>query len=77
MKRKRHPKDKHYLELAADRTAAALPDNTAFLIVCKPFNSPESPTQYVSNMKREDAIKELKALLFQWGEKEEWMTHIS
>jgi len=76
MKRKNHPKDKHYLENSADSVKKCLPDNHGFLIVNQEFDNPESPVQYVSNMNREGAIKALKSLLFRWGEEEAWMKHI-
>lgn len=79
MKRKRHPKDKHYLQIAAERVESALPDNHAFLIISTPF-APSDPSQnvarYVANCQREEAIRMLKELLFRWGAGEEWMNHV-
>lgn len=79
MKRKRHPKDKHYLQTAAERIEHALPDNQGFLLLTIPFNctDPEkNRTAYVSNCSRDDAIKMLKEFLFRCGHEEEWMKHI-
>lgn len=73
---KNHLNDKHYLQIAAQRTEASIPSNHAFIIVTAEVDKENSPARYVSDMKRTSAIALLKTLLFQWGEKENWMNHI-
>lgn len=74
--RKRHPKDKLFLQNAMKTTLKIIPDGSAAMIITKRCGDGDHPVQYVGNLEREDAIKLLKELLFRWGEKEEWMTHI-
>ncbi len=75
-KRKRHPKDKHYLENTIVDAEKHCPDNTAIIIITQQFGDSAQAAQYVANCNREDAIKALKAFLYRIGEKEDWMTHI-
>jgi len=53
-----------------------LPDTHGFVVIALPHGTPDGIAQYVSNCKREDAIKALKEILFRWGHNEEWMTKI-
>jgi hypothetical protein len=79
MKRKRHKKDKHYLQVAAERIEHSLPDNQGFLLLTVPFKQ-EDPEQnrvaYVSNVERKEAIALMKEFLIRCGEEEEWMKHL-
>ena len=68
--------DVQYLKDAADAVAALLPDHHGLIIFAVPFKGGDQRVKYISNLKREDAIKMLKEwLIFASGE-EEWMKHI-
>lgn len=70
--------DKEYLNLAAKAVHERLPDNHGFILLAFPFNGTDENNRvaYVSNARREDAIKVLKEFLFRAGAKEDWMAHI-
>jgi hypothetical protein len=69
--------DKEYLEAAADAIQAKLPDNHGFILLATPFGESENNRlTYISNLRREDAIRVLKEWLIQAGGAEEWMKHI-
>ena len=74
---KKNPKDKHYLNDAISRCERACPDETAIIVITRPFNTTgEAPTQYGANFNdRKAAIEILKNLLFRWGVNDEWMRH--
>lgn len=64
---------------AADQIASMFPNDGFILFVAPKCGSPEEAekddkkTDYISNVRREDAIKMLKNVLFRWGINEEWM----
>lgn len=60
---------------AAKACHAQLPDTHGFIIILMPFGdgNGEGKADYVSNVKREDAVAALKAILFRWGIDEQWM----
>lgn len=66
------------LQMAAKSAHAQLPDTHGFLLIVTKFGdgTGEGGADYVSNIKRDDAIKVLKTILFRWGANEEWMTNI-
>lgn len=69
--------DKEYLQAVGRDIAAKLPDNHGFICLTFPFgDDPGGRTQYISNAKREDAIKLIKEFLFRIGASEDWMKHI-
>lgn len=62
------------LQAAARAAHAQLPDNVGFILITVPFGESEAPrAQYVSNIKRADAVGTLKELLARWGLTENWM----
>lgn len=68
--------DRSYLREAAVVVESKFPDNHGFILIGTEFENPAARTFYTSNCEREAAIKLMKALLFRWGEGEEWMRHI-
>lgn len=68
--------DKEYLKEAAKALEAKLPDNHGFVVMTFPFNDPNGRVDYTASCSREEGIKLLKAMLFHWGEEENWMRHI-
>lgn len=69
--------DKEYLKQAAKAVEETLPDNHSFIIMAVPNGNDEGArVSYISSMKRESAIGVIKTILFQWGEKANWMKHI-
>jgi hypothetical protein len=60
---------------------ATLPDNHGFILMVVPYGSGEGRLEYLSNLKREDAINLLKEFLIKeflikCGAEEDWMKHI-
>lgn len=72
--RERNINDKEYLQLIAERLHALLPDAHGFICLAFPFMG--GRMRYVSNCKREDAVKALKTWLIQASGEEDWMRHI-
>lgn len=68
--------NKQYLNDGAKAFQDHLPDHHGFIILAVPFEGGDQRVKYVSNLKREDAIKVLKEWLFRVGEHEEWMKRI-
>lgn len=68
--------DKEYLKKAAKTVEAMLPDNHGFVLLTFPFNQEDGRVTYTASCSREESIKILKAMLFHWGESENWMEHI-
>lgn len=72
-----HPHDKQYLADAAGAIDALLPDHHGFLLLAIPFKGGDQRVKYISNLKREDAIKVLKEFLIRCCGEEDWMKHIT
>jgi mannose/fructose-specific phosphotransferase system component IIA len=54
-----------------------LPEGYGFIVMTFPFgDSPENVMNYVSNARREDAIRTCKEWLLKCGAAEDWMQHI-
>lgn len=68
--------DKEYLKEVCKAIEAKLPDQHGFLVLTFPFNQPDRRVTYSANCSREEGIKILKAMLFRWGESEDWIKHI-
>lgn len=68
--------DKEYLNLAAKAIDACLPDHHGFILLAVPFKGGDQRVKYISNLKREDAIKVLKEWLIVCSGEEEWMKHL-
>ena len=72
-KRKRRIKDVHYIERAIKSAQNECPDGCALML----FVTDGNCLRYAgARVDREDAIKSMKAWLFNQGEKENWMNHI-
>jgi hypothetical protein len=69
--------DKEYLKEAAKAVEAKLPDNHGFILLVVPYGgASEHRLNYISSMRREDAINVLKEWLIKASGKEDWMKHI-
>ena len=68
--------DRTYIVEAIKAAEAKLPDNHRAILISCPVDQPGARINYSAGVNREDAIGILKSLLFQWGEKENWMEHI-
>lgn len=71
-----NPHDKEYLKDAGKAVDALLPDHHGFIIMAVPFAGGDRRLKYVSNLKREDAVRVLKEFLIRCCGEEEWMRHI-
>ena len=70
------PHDKEYLKDAAKAVDALLPDHHGFIILAVPFAGGDRRLKYVSNLKREDAVRVLKEFLNRGCGEDEWMRHV-
>ena len=68
--------DKQYLQQAIQAAKEKLPDGHEVIVISVSANTPNPRVFYTASMERESAVLVLKTLLFQWGEKENWMEHI-
>ena len=72
-----NPHDKQYLKDAAMAVEALLPDHHGMIILAVPFKGGDQRIKYISNLKREEAIKILKEFMIQCCSAEDWMKHIN
>lgn len=72
--REREPNDKEFLQLAAESVTSKLPDNWGFILFVFPIGK-SGRIGYVSNARREDAVKALKEWLLKQSP-ENWLRHI-
>ena len=70
------PHDKQYLTDAGKAINALLPDHHGFILLAVPFKGGDKRVKYISNLKREDAIKVLKEFMITCCSEEDWMKHI-
>ena len=63
------------LRASASLAHSVLPDTNGFILIVAKFGDGKTDEQadYISNVKREDAIAALKTILFRWGVNDEWM----
>jgi hypothetical protein len=67
--------NKEYLQSAAEIINAKFPDNHGFILLVTPYGE-GGRLNYISTMRREDAINVLKEWLIKASGPEEWMKHI-
>ena len=70
------PHDKQYLKDAGKAIDALLPDHHGFILLAVPFKGGDQRMKYISNLKREDAIRVLKEFMITCCSEEDWMKHI-
>lgn len=68
---------KHLMQAAATAVKTVMPNGVVFFIFAAPAGEVEhGRANYVSNMKREDAIKCMKEFIIRSGAAEDWMKNI-
>jgi len=69
-------RDKQYLKDAAEAVHALLPDHHGLIILAVPYKGGERRIKYISNLKREDAVKVLKEFLLTACDEDTWLKHV-
>lgn len=68
---------RHKMQAAAHAVRAVMPEGVGFFIFAAPIGEVEhGRANYVSNIRREDAIKCMKEFIIKAGHGEDWMKHL-